>query len=253
MTDPALSSRFRGVLRDLTWLEELWPDLLESRIPGTARPWREPGMTPERAAELAAERAEEEMEVHTDLPMHLRARAPEVLGESPAPAHIDILDALSDLLMTMDLLAEHLATTLGMDRPPHASSAFADPTPYLRFIRENLAAAAEEDPEILDAASDKCRDQVASVSQSLALLRDGQTLKAPCPWCRGVTPHSPAGGAHTLRVRVIPWLDDETPAVVCHNDTCDPPEADCGTRHRGRPAWPSWEWDWLAKRLEEAA
>ena len=237
-----MSSRFRGILRDLTWLEEMWPDLVESRIPGTDRPWREPTITPERRAELD-ELAKAEKE----------ARGPECLGESPAPVHVDVLDVLSDLLMAMDLLHEHVAQTAGLDRLPSAPSAYADPSPYLRFIREHLAAAAEVDEEVVDAAADKCREQVDAVSHSLALLRDGQTLKAPCPWCRGVTPHTPAGGAFTLRVRIIPWLEDETAAVVCHNDACDPPEAECGTRHRGRPAWPSWEWDWLAKRLEEAA
>jgi hypothetical protein len=181
------------------------------------------------------------------------------LGESPAPVHVDVLDTLSDLLMAMDLLHEHVAQTAGLDRLPHASSAFGDPGPYLRFIRENLAAALEADDEILDAAQEKCAQQKASVSRSLALVADGQVLKSPCPWCRGVTPHTPAGGAYTLRVRMIPdpradaERDDRVAAVVCQNTLCNPPDADCGHRDRGMPAWLATDWDWLAERLETAA
>jgi hypothetical protein len=248
MTEQVMTGRFRGVLRDLAWLEEMWPDLLESRIPGTDRPWREPTLSPEMRAEL------EERDRH-----EREARGPECLGESPAPVHVDVLDTLSDLLMAMDLLHEHVAQTAGLDRLPSASSAFGDPAPYLAFVRVNLAAAIEADDEILDAAADKCAEQVRAISRSLSLLTDGQTLKAVCPWCRGVTPHTPAGGAFTLRVRMIrdpradAGPDDQVAAVVCGNDLCDPPDADCGHRDRGRPAWLATDWDWLARRLETVA
>jgi hypothetical protein len=248
VTEPLLDVRARGVLRDIAWLEDTWEDLLESRIPGTARPWREPTLSPEQR-ERADQLAQDER----------AARGPDAIGEAPAPVHVDVLDVLSELLMTFDLLHEHMAQVVGRERLPSAPSAYADPSPYLRFVAQNLAAAMEADPEILDAVSDKCRTQVEAVSVSLSLLRDGQTLKAPCPFCRGVTPHTPGGGSFTLRVRMIrdpragSLPGDEVAAVVCHNDTCTPPDAECGNRHRGRPAWPDWEWSWLAEKIDRAA
>ncbi len=41
--------------------------------------------------------------------------------------------------------------------------------------------------------------------------------------------------------------------VVCQSDrACEPPERDCGTWVRGRPAWPWNEWDWLGQRIHHA-
>jgi hypothetical protein len=84
---------------------------------------------------------------------------------------------------------------------------------------------------------------------ALGMLPDGQLLDALCPWCDGRTTTAPAGGARTLRVRM---LADGRPAVVCEG-TCEPPEHDVGAEWRGRPAWPlEAEGAWLAGRIEHA-
>lgn len=243
------------ILRDLTFLEDTWPELADSRFPGTARPWREPQMTPERRAELAAEHAREAQVVHTDLPRHLRARTPESLGESPAPGHVDVMDLLVEILAVADETAEHVAQVAGVDRLPTPPSAFADPRPYLRHIAQHAAGAIEADDGMAGVLIENLRPLVAEVRRSLSLLMDGQILKAECPWCRGVTPTHPGGGGFTLRVRMIrDPRDDADPtdtvaAVVCQGPTCEPPEAECGTWDRGRPCWPTWEWTWLSERL----
>ncbi|MEV0830089.1 hypothetical protein [Nonomuraea rubra] len=47
----------------------------------------------------------------------------------------------------------------------------------------------------------RTRAMVATTARAFALLFDGQALDVVCPWCRGVTPETPAGGARTRRVR----------------------------------------------------
>jgi hypothetical protein len=245
-----VNAAINRLLHDLNFLAEHYPELLDSRIPGTPRPWREPQLTPERRAALTARAEREALVMHTDLPMHLRARSPEELGESPAPLHIDTLDLLVDVLAVADETAGHVAQYAGVEQPTPASSAFADPRPFLRFIAQHITGAVEADPEMLGVVQDNLRPLVAQVSASLNLLRDGQILKAPCFVCRGRTPETPVGGAFTLRVTT---LDDDTPAVVCRNPLCEPTEAECGTWLRGSPAWIFSEWTWLADRLEGAA
>jgi hypothetical protein len=41
-------------------------------------------------------------------------------------------------------------------------------------------------------------------------------------------------------------------AIVCDGGMCDPPSKDVGTWWRGMPAWPIYEWDWLAKQAAAA-
>jgi hypothetical protein len=55
---------------------------------------------------------------------------------------------------------------------------------------------------------------------------------------------APAKHATELRPAV-----ESVHAVVCWNPLCQPDDESCGTRYRGRPAWPWHEWEWLAKRL----
>lgn len=109
--------------------------------------------------------------------------------------------------------------------------------------------------ELLDTAPTIDTDQTehdawtTQAFSALGLINDGQLLDAHCPWCDGRTSSAPAGGARTLRVRV---LRDGRAAVVCEGN-CQPPEADYGTEHRGHPAWPiQTEGEWLAERIEHA-
>lgn len=249
MTEPvSIAARRHGAIqRDLLWIADRWADLYEARLKGTARPYREPSGTPEARAERDRLAKVERLE-----------RSGLAPGEHPSPVHTDVLDVLADVLMRADMLHEHIAQTLGIDRLPHATSAYDDASPYLTFIREHLSAAVLADEDMLDAASDTATHLRTAMAAVFGEFYDGQRLAAVCDFCGGVDARHPGGGAHTLRVRVL-WMptptnkDHHETVVMCENDGCDPAPADCGTRHKGRPAWPMHEWEWLAKRLDKGA
>lgn len=250
MSEPLTSGqakRLGAIRRDLLWIADRWADVHESRIKGTKRPWREPTLTPEAREELDRRARAEKAEADDRMP-----------GESIAPVHIDVLDTLADILMRADMLHDHVAATLGVERLDPAPSAFSDPTPYLWFVSEHLGAFCEDDPDGMDAVSDVARDLRAEMARVLGEVFDGQTLAALCPFCGGRDDHHPVGGARTLRVRLI-WMptpddkDAHEPAIVCTGGRCDPPESDCGTRLRGMPVWPLAEWQWFADRLQRSA
>lgn len=225
---------------DLVWLAEHTPDITEARLKGTARPWQQPAdLTPEQRRSQSDRAAVERAE-----------RTTAAIGEHPAPLHLDVLDLLVDLLCVADDIAEQVAQAAGVDRLPPASSAFADPEPYLRYAAQHLAAAYDADPGLEGGVVEDARRLRTEVARHLGELTTGQVLQAECPWCHGFTADHPQGGAFTLRVRTLPG---DLTAVVCQNDLCDPPDGDCGNRWRGRPAWPIHEWNWLADRIDPQA
>lgn len=224
--------------RDLDFVHDHWPHLLESRIRGTARPWREPTTSPETRAQADAAARAERLE-----------RSDVAPGEHPAPMHVDVLDVIVDLVITADDLAQRVAQAAGVDRPAPAAGAFADPRPHLRHIRAWWTAATIADDKLHAHAEHHLRRLAEDVALALRIVRDGQILQALCPWCGGRTEHQPTGGARTLRVHETPggWL------IVCNGVNCQPQEAECGKRWRGKPAWPDFEWVWLAQRLAPVA
>jgi hypothetical protein len=227
---------------DLWWLADHAHDLADARLRGSSRPWRQAqeDTDPERAAEREWQAFLERAE-----------RSGYALGEHPAPMHVDLADLLVELVMLADELAETVARTAGVERMPPASSAFADPRPYLRHAAAHFHGAAEADPEVAAEVAKKAAVMRAKVGAHLGLLLDGQQVPGLCPWCTGGI-----AGRQTLRVRMVkPSPDlDPVPAAVCESDICAPPDADVGLRHRGRPAWPlDTEGDWLAKRIRHRA
>lgn len=251
MTDQPLgqfdAKRIGGVRRDLTWICDRWGDVHETRLKGTARPWQASTMSAETRAELDARARIERIERSGIAP-----------GERQAPVHIDVLDVLSDVLMRADMLHEHMAQVLGIDRLPHAMSAFDDATPYLMFIHVHLADFADDDPDGLAAASETTRYLKDEMAKVLCEVYDGQRLDAICCFCDGRAPHHPTGGGKTLVVHMMPMPTadnpgNQEPAIVCDGGACDPPQSDCGKRWFGLPAWPMAEWEWLAKRLDHTA
>lgn len=228
-------SRLPG-FTDLLWLAEKCQDITEARLKGTARPWQQPhDLTVEQRhandAHARVERAE---------------RDSAAIGEHPAPLHLDVLDLLVDLLATADDIAEQVAQAAGVERLPTAASAFADPEPYLRYAAAHLSMAYEADPGLAGGVEEDAARLRADVARHLGELTTGQTLKALCPWCDGRTADHPEGGRFTLRVRTMPG---DVTAVVCQNSLCEP-GADSGTAWKGYPAWPIWEWSWLAEHIE---
>jgi hypothetical protein len=241
----AYAKRVGAIRRDLLWIADRWADVHESRIKGTKRPWREPTLTPDAREELDRRARAEKAEADDRMP-----------GESIAPVHIDVLDTLADILMRADMLHDHVANTLGVERLDSASSAFADPSPYLMFVSDHLLEFVEDDPDGMDAASDLARELRSEMARVLGEVFDGQTLAAMCPFCGGKDDHHPVGGARTLRVKLI-WMPTATdreatePAIICAGGRCDPPESDCGRRLKGMPVWPLAEWEWFAARLQQ--
>lgn len=227
---------------DLWWLADHAHDLADARMRGSKRPWRQgvEDVDPQRAAEREWQAFLERAE-----------RSGFALGEHPAPMHVDLADLLVELVAESDVMAERVAQAAGVDRMPPASSSFADPRPYLRHAAAHFKQAAEADPDVAEVVAEQAATMRAKLSLHLGFVTDGQQVPGLCPWCSGGI-----AGRQTLRVRLVkpsPEID-AVPAVVCESDVCEPPEADVGLRHRGRPAWPlDTEGDWLAKRIVHAA
>jgi hypothetical protein len=231
-----MTDRLTRTRADIAFLVEHWPHLVEERLPGTARPWRQTDLSPERRAQLDALAR---LERHD--------RAEDAPGESEAPVHVDVLDVLAQLTQAADGWASLAAAEAGADPLLPPLSAYADPRPYLALLAEYLHAVGWE---TADRVGRDLADLAADTATVLRLVRDGQRLDADCPWC---------AQPRALVIRV-PDDDAETPAprsgplVVCESvRVCEPPDRDCGERWRGRPAWPWSEWDWLADRIRHAA
>lgn len=218
------------VLEDIDWIRSRWEHLLESVEKGSPRPWRQPTLDKEARAELDARARAEK-----------RSRGAFVLGESPAPIHLDALDTLTHATHQARVLAIELATiaeqTAALVHLHHTPS---NPAADLDFIKAQLG---EAD-----------LDELAHIGRTVAGLRrrmaaqfgevsDGQHIDADCPWCN----------ERQMRIRLIGAPDKKAPVVRCESGKCEPPAADCGARHRGHPIWPLIEWDWLAGRIDHHA
>lgn len=246
-----------GLGYDLDFIEEHWLSLCESRRIGTSRPWRQALLDPDvRAALHARDREDRE------------ARDPDAPGFTAAPEYVDVLDVMVAVWVVLDELVHRISPDWRRSRAAGARNrasaeygppSFTEITPMIEFIRTWIGPVAEVELGVATGPAQRLHRLTADVSRVLGLVRAGQLLSgAVCPWCRGVTPKHPAGGATTLRVEEIAKAKNATAlrpaveavhAVVCWNPLCDPGEEDCGTRYRGRPAWPWHEWEWLAKRL----
>ena len=224
------------VITDLQWVIAYWPDLVEQRLPGTARPWRQPELSPEQRAERDHAARIEKAE-----------RSDDAWGETPAPVDVGVLDLLASLLMDADLLHEAVAQAAGTDRLDPPSTAFADARPYLEYAVTWAPQVADD--LVLHEIGRQARGMVDAIAKALCLVYDGQRLDVECPWCRGRTELAPVGGEKTWRVRELPG---QLIAIVCESGTCEPPSKDVGTWWRGKPCWPTSEWEWLAKRLTQA-
>jgi hypothetical protein len=237
----------RAVITDLNWVADRWDDLVEYRLKGTPRPWRQAGdLSPEqRAARDALARLE-------IAEADRWGRAP---GHSPAPLHVSTLDVMVSVLAEADTLHETVAQQLGHDRLEPAMSALDSPVRFLRWIAERVQEASEHEHDLLQELVDSARHMRTAVTAELGEIEDGQTLNAICPFCCGVTPRTPSGGARTLRFRLVESRlrpGEREALIVCEND-CRPFDREVDTWHRGRPAWPWSQWEWLAERLLPAA
>lgn len=258
------SNPAREAIQELALVVE-W--LAANLLPGTGKPWSAPVMTSEKRAERdLANREREAIEWSLESPMSRSVLIP--LGESPAPMDLNVLDLLVRILCVADELADTVSDAAEVARLTSASSAFADPGPFLSRAAAFITAC---DPFEQKRIEQLCDDLTYEACSALGLVGDGQQLAVICPWCNGRTEHALLGGQRTMRVRVklpagqrsmvakdpakqmellknLEWL------VVCEGLSCKPPSKDCGNEFRGRPAWLlKNEADHLAAALERAS
>jgi hypothetical protein len=227
MTD-APSELTELVRADLVWVAHYWEDLAESRLPGTARPWRQPHLTAQQADERDQQARIERIE-----------RASVMPGEHPAPVDVGILDTMSDILWNAVTISDEIRLRVTTAGPGLPSTAFADARPYLDYAAKNLT------EDVAFWAQPIARRMVGQVARALALVLDGQLLDVECPWCHGKTPETPVGGALTWWVHALPG---DQIAIVC-TGICEPPAREVGTWWRGQPCWPLADWEGLAARV----
>lgn len=222
------------VIGDLEWVIAYWPDLVEARLPmSTPRPWRQPQLSPEA-------KARRDFEARIDWAF----RNPLALGTSPAPVDVAVLQTALDILVDADDLAAAIAPEVMCPVLPPPGPGQLDARPYLAFVVANLAAA----PHMVDGVASVARSMYDRAARALGMAYDGQALTVICPWCGGRTPETPAGGAPTWRVMVLPG---DQVAIVCTGQ-CEPPLDQVGTWWLGQPCWPLAQWGWLAKHVMSA-
>ncbi|MEU4332349.1 hypothetical protein [Nonomuraea dietziae] len=221
-----------AVVADLDWLVEYWPDLVEARLPmATPRPWRQQALS-----DRARDERDHQARIERDERSHL------AIGESPAPVDVAILQTVLDVLVRADDLAAALAAPTLCPTLPPPGFGDLDARPYLAYAAARLHELGDEWADWAEPVVHRMYEQVA---RALSMVYDGQALDVICPWCRGVTPETPAGGATTWSVVTLPG---DQVAIVC-SGVCEPPQREVGTWWGGRPCWPMPDWERLAKRL----
>ena len=197
---------------DLQYLSDRWEPLVEYRIPGTPRPWRE--MTrwiPEDLLDTMADTSPAPlsvgtlaliMEVTGDVKGWLREAGKPLGGSQTVREGLSLLDGM-----------------IGRQEPVQGSWAGC----------------------VALWASVMAR----KVKLHLGEVPDGQRLKAFCPWCwtdRLVIRclPSPAGS----------MLEGGEPFVRCESGVCAPGGDAVGSWWEGLPCWPMPQWVWLNEQLE---
>jgi hypothetical protein len=143
----------------------------------------------------------------------------------PAPVHLDVLDQIVDVVSWADETAENVAQALGMDRLPHADSAYADPRPFLKLIRDNLSALFKDEPAMAEVVADEARTRARRARSILGETPDWFRLTFACPYC----------DEQKLTLRKVP---DSDPVIACYGAKCVPDENFAGHHtFQGRLAW----------------
>lgn len=257
MVARTMSRLQRQVVEDLDYLIGSWPALVTLSTPGSTK--RRPVGRHEISDAQRAHRAVLAMQERIED----RKRAKELgcvpvppTGPIPAPAALGVLDLLARFVMVASDVAETVADTAGVDRPPQVESSWTDPRPYLQLARAWLTVADDVDSRTVPWVGLQLRPLADQVATQLGEVHDGQLLDALCPWCRGRTERRPNGGERTLvvyargsRLEQAEGQRKDGPVIVCRGVNCEPPEQSCGTRIGSHPAWPEREWEWLAKQL----
>lgn len=246
-------SALANSIYNLGWTSAFWEDLTESRLHKKPRRWGQMVLIAEQAEVRDYEIRIERFEAVGTMP-----------GEHPAPVDVRVLDLMVEILADAEDLAWVVTgecRRAAFAWPGAPSTGFADARPYLDLARAHLT------EELANYAAPITGRMATQTAHALALVADGQLLNVVCPWCRGVTPETPAGGARTWYIRNLladlecvhgqarRWCNEceQHIAIVCEGGTCEPPTKDVGTWLRGRPCWPLNTWRWLGKRVMSEA
>jgi hypothetical protein len=228
-----MSTQHDNTQADTQWLLNAYDPLHEARIKGTPRPGKETTITPEQRNQLDIQARIEKQE-----------HGAFVLGESPAPLHIDILDRLLHIQKTTHHLATQIATAL-QDTTTNTyltNVKNTDPIHLLQYINTSIPKLTEpRHQQALDDTEKHLRDLKHQTAAYFSEIIEGKQLKAECPWCGGTK----------LRFRLIGQTHPEF-VIRCETGLCEPPPQDCGAwtgKGFTLPTWPQWEWQWLATRL----
>lgn len=208
--------------RDLDWLALIWGDIMAARLKGTPRTWLHHSTTTSPEVVPGDEQ-------HT-------------VAGMPAPLHLDVLDAIVDVVAWADETAEAVSQVLGLDRLAHASSSFADPRPHLAHIGRNLADLFADERDYAEALAGEAAQRARAAERLLGMNRFGQTLNCDCPYC----------GLPNVLTVVVPEGAD--PLMVCMGNCWMDDDHTGHATWRGRRAWAHPDgWVQLAKVLETAA
>lgn len=228
-----MSTQHTSIQANTQWLLDAWDPLHEARTKGTPRPWKETTLTPEQQNTLDIEARQEKLD-----------HGAFVLGESPAPLHLDILDRLLNIQNTTREIARQIADTLHDSPTLVYLTRTRNPNPVylIGYIQHNAPRLTEpRHQQVLDDTETTTSTLRARTTGFFSQVYDGKTLKTECPWC----------GGYKLRIRIIGHQQPE-PVIRCETGLCEPPPQDCGAwtgQGFTLPTWPQWEWQWLAKRL----
>lgn len=220
----------RSAVDDLDWIYARWSDLRATLIRGTPKPWREPTLTTEQRGRLDALARVEKIE-----------RGAFTLGESPAPVHLDALDRSIDLTTTMARLARAVATELGHHAVliRAATHRYDDPLTLTTYLRNHFG---EVGFDIGVEVQEEAARIRGGLQHHFSEIRDGQHLKADCPYC----------DRQELYVRTIGPQHRPEPVIRCESGTCQPSQDQCSIWHRNMPAWAYLDWEWLAGEIIHA-
>lgn len=217
-----------GAAENIEWIRLRWDQLMDSRLAGSPRPWRQPTLTAEQRARLDAQARIEKLE-----------RGAFVLGESEPPVRLDTLDKAMWIAARLQALTvvtatelHHQAVMVKAARVRHNTA----PEAWCAYLAMHLDQLTEGTTETIRQETRRIRNLMAA---HFAEVFDGQRLKTDCPWCR----------KPRLFIRMIGPDGRQEPIIACESGVCEPPSQDCGTWYRNRPAWPFHEWDWLANRI----
>lgn len=230
-----MSTQQQSIHTNTQWLLDAWDPLHEARTKGTPRPWKETEISIEQQAALDTQARLEKQE-----------HGAFILGESPAPLHLDILDRLINIQNTTREIARQIADTL-YDGPTlvyltHTRN--PNPIYLMQYIQTNTPRLTEpRHQQVLDDTHTTLQELRAKTATYFAELVEGKHLKAACPWC----------GGYKLRFRLIGYEHPEL-VIRCETGLCEPGPDNCGA-YTGQgfslPTWPQWEWQWLARQLDK--